>query len=133
MSGKRSGTGMRSLKKQQLKACRQKLAERREELERALGLEVGSCGGEPETGDNCLKEAQVSLSLQNRERLAMELRAVESALRRIEHNKFGVCQACEEPIGEKRLLIVPTATHCISCQCELEERAKKRGLVFNQT
>jgi DnaK suppressor protein len=48
-------------------------------------------------------------------RRAARLRALETALRRIETDEFGWCEACGEPIAERRLDIDPTATRCIAC------------------
>lgn len=38
-----------------------------------------------------------------------------AALRRLDSNEFGYCDDCGEEIGEKRLMLNPTVTRCISC------------------
>lgn len=52
-----------------------------------------------------------------------ELREVESALRRISSGGFGLCVDCGEPIEERRLQAMPSASRCIRCQ----ERAENTG------
>lgn len=43
------------------------------------------------------------------------LRAIEAALARIEAGEFGWCEACGEPIGERRLDLDPTLGRCVAC------------------
>ncbi|MCB9832034.1 MAG: TraR/DksA family transcriptional regulator [Planctomycetes bacterium] len=50
-----------------------------------------------------------------------ELVAVAEALARIEDGAFGLCEECEQPIGDKRLLALPSARYCIGCQTALEK------------
>ncbi len=51
-----------------------------------------------------------------------ELAAVRAAIRRAEEGRFGICDACEEPINPARLAADPSATLCIGC-AEAQERA----------
>jgi DnaK suppressor protein len=51
-----------------------------------------------------------------------ELRAVESALERIEQGSYGICDSCGLPIGIDRLRAQPSALLCIGCQTEAERR-----------
>lgn len=44
-----------------------------------------------------------------------ELKAIDSALSRIENDAYGVCLVCEEDISEERLEAVPHATLCRNC------------------
>lgn len=39
-------------------------------------------------------------------------RNIVRALKKIEHNTFGICEICEEPIAPQRLAILPTARTC---------------------
>ena len=41
---------------------------------------------------------------------------VAAALKRIEADEYGLCVACEEPIGQRRLTAIPWAKFCIRCQ-----------------
>ena len=51
-----------------------------------------------------------------------ELNRIEALLERIKHDQdFGICEECERPIPEARLMIVPEAVLCVACQQELEK------------
>jgi|GEM_PF-899914 len=132
MSGKRGGSGKKILPKKQIRAIQRRLEERKAKLVKILRLEVGSSGGEPEAIDNCQKELQVSLSLKDRERLAMEFQAIEAALKRINSQTFGICYDCQEPISRARLESLPTAIRCIECQGEFEEKARRKGFSYGR-
>ena len=51
------------------------------------------------------------------------LKQVDEALHKIRQDSYGLCEACGEMIGERRLEALPFARLCIACQ-EEEERAK---------
>ena len=44
------------------------------------------------------------------------LHDIDEALRKIEEGSYGICEECGEPIGEKRLSVLPAATLCVICQ-----------------
>ncbi len=46
-------------------------------------------------------------------RLLMQIR---EALERIDHDSYGICVHCEEPIEFRRLEAVPWARYCLKCQ-----------------
>jgi RNA polymerase-binding protein DksA len=50
------------------------------------------------------------------ERAQQTLTAIGDALRKIEEGTYGVCEACGEPIGAKRLSAIPWARLCIDDQ-----------------
>lgn len=54
-----------------------------------------------------------------------KLRRIDIALKRIQEGTFGICGSCSDPISEKRLMINPIYTLCISC-AEYREIAKNR-------
>lgn len=45
----------------------------------------------------------------------LEIAQIEAALGRIEDGVYGECATCGEPVGEKRLEVIPHAAQCISC------------------
>jgi DnaK suppressor protein len=53
------------------------------------------------------------------------LAKINSALVRISEGSFGICEECEEKIGEKRLIANPAFTTCISCAENLEIQKTK--------
>lgn len=50
------------------------------------------------------------------------LRQSQVALERIEDGSYGVCEACEGPIGKLRLQAFPRATLCMACKQKQERR-----------
>lgn len=61
------------------------------------------------------------------DRLRKRLLLIEEALEALENGDYGICEDCEEPINEKRLLLLPFTRWCVQCQSERERRAKLRG------
>jgi DnaK suppressor protein len=66
------------------------------------------------------KEFLLSLSDADREQLVQ----IDEALRRLEHDEFGLCQQCGKEISRKRLEAIPWAQYCISCQEKIEAEYK---------
>ena len=58
-------------------------------------------------------EQQRDLALRDRARHQLSL--VESALARLEQDRFGTCLRCGRPIADERLEALPWAEHCIDC------------------
>jgi DnaK suppressor protein len=50
------------------------------------------------------------------------LREISDALHRIEHDTYGICMECEEPISTKRLDAVAWARYCVTCQEAIADR-----------
>ncbi len=75
---------------------------------------------EPDIYDLCVqsysKEQLYSLCERDRELMMM----VKDALNKIDMNSYGLCEECEEPIGEKRLQALPWVKLCIHCQNKKE-------------
>ena len=57
---------------------------------------------------------------------------VNSALRRIEDENYGLCDGCSQPIEKTRLRALPFTRMCIKCQSE-HERGRKRFRPFGET
>lgn len=51
-----------------------------------------------------------------------KLKLIESALSRIEQNKYGLCIKCGVKIPQERLEAIPSALLCISCKTEDERK-----------
>ncbi len=56
-----------------------------------------------------------AMSQASAERRQQVLKKIESAIRRIDDDEFGMCLHCEEPIHPERLNFDPTSTLCIDC------------------
>jgi RNA polymerase-binding transcription factor len=57
--------------------------------------------------------------LNQRTQLIQDLR---SAIERVHSSQFGVCERCEQPIGQQRLRAIPWARFCVKCQSQVEAR-----------
>ena len=66
-------------------------------------------------------DEHVSLSLNSLD--FQQLGLVEEALDRIKVGDYGLCQACDGSIPDKRLKAVPWARYCIACQEQAAEPA----------
>jgi DnaK suppressor protein len=64
------------------------------------------------------RERDMSLSLNQRDR--QKLVMIEDAIKRIESGSYGMCPACQEPIDENRLRVMPFTRYCLSCMEEEE-------------
>ena len=81
------------------------------DIERDVGDEV----------DNSMVEQERELNLLLQDREKQHLEAIEEALQRIETGEYGFCDECGAQIDQKRLIVIPLAQLCITCQ-QNEER-----------
>jgi DnaK suppressor protein len=117
-----------SLKGAKVEKFRQRLlAKRKELLSGVRGANVKSLESTGEEIQDIADQASSAytkeflLSIGDTERRL--LKQVDDALHKIRQETFGLCEACGETIGERRLDALPFARLCITCQ-EEEERAK---------
>jgi DnaK suppressor protein len=54
-----------------------------------------------------------------------ELAEVQQALRRLESGTYGDCFDCGEPIALQRLMVLPAARRCATCQAATEQAATR--------
>jgi DnaK suppressor protein len=104
------------------------LQARLEQLERELQAGIAKQRAQLATHDsatsnNFVAGSEGALSIESDdEALAMlsheecEWTAVHEALSRIKDGRYGTCARCEEPIGRDRLVAVPYASLCLTCQ-----------------
>lgn len=59
-----------------------------------------------------------------REKEQRTLADIDEALQKMDEGTYGLCEDCEEPIGEKRLVLNPTARLCLTHQEEVERKRK---------
>jgi len=65
------------------------------------------------------EQEEVDLALEHS--VGERLTAVDEALRRFEHGKYGACERCGTDIAPDRLRAVPWASLCIECQTKKEK------------
>jgi DnaK suppressor protein len=74
-----------------------------------------------------LEQLGRDMSLKEQER--RELVAIERALTKMSTGNYGVCEDCGEPIPPKRLMVLPEARLCASCQAFEERQNQKLKVV----
>jgi len=65
---------------------------------------------------------QQSMVQANRRTAQNRLARIDAALRRVDHDEYGMCVECEEEIGYARLTAQPETPFCIDCQSRKEVR-----------
>lgn len=76
-------------------------------------------GSQPDESAQEITEYEQNISLEHS--LEDELTLINRALKKIEENKYGFCEACGEEIPFGRLEIRPQALLCIACKAKREE------------
>ena len=109
----------------ELKLIKQKLEDRRQELEQrvvAINADVSHLN-QPLSND----WSEQAVERENDEVLEAlgnssqdELRQIHLALQRIEDGRYENCEECDQTIPAKRLELVPHTTHCTHCAEKLE-------------
>ena len=76
--------------------------------------------GQGSSGVDMEKEAdeveQYSTLLPIEHSLEIRLQNISLALEKIKKRKYGLCEKCQQPIGEKRLRVSPEARICLKCK-----------------
>jgi len=82
--------------------------------------------GVADEDEQALSEMMQTLASQRNKKQAERVAQIDRALHRLRSapDEFGLCEECEEEIGEKRLALMPFATLCLECQ---SKRDPKRG------
>lgn len=71
------------------------------------------------------RERELTLMLGDRERA--KIQEIDDALERLNDKYYGVCEECEEPIGQERLRALPFTTVCIECKSNNEQASRFKG------
>lgn len=95
-----------------------------DELEKLHGFMQAEVDIDPEEGDNEVSEREKNAALISV--LKRKVNDIDAALTALEKGNYGMCQRCENDIEPERLEIKPDATHCVSCQREIERLTKRR-------
>lgn len=118
-----------------VKDTRQRLIRRRDALRRALAGDMSLLlsSNHDAVGDEidaaiATEQAELRSQMLNFE--SRELAQIESALDKIEHGRYGRCEACESAIAPARLKALPYATECIDC-ARRDERRGASGSRFS--
>ena len=116
---------------EQLKKFRKQLEAMKGEIisdvEQTLTDMTSQHGNIPDPTDRATIESDRDFELRLRGRERKLLDKINQAIARIDNGTYGVCAACEEEIGIKRLEARPVATFCIDCKIQQEQREKNLG------
>lgn len=123
----KSKKGEKYMSPEQLKHFRELLYARKEELMLA-GKHFLEKIQYPELpadlADRATQEETLALAVSMRDHNRQQLQKIERALKQIDKQDYGYCEACGEEIGLKRLEIRAAASLCVECQSLSEIRSK---------
>jgi len=80
----------------------------------------GSAGGEVMENE-AMEVEEYSSRLPVEHSLELKLKAINLALKKMEEDKYGICERCGEPINPERLKAYPAARTCVECKPSKEE------------
>ncbi len=119
------------MEKELLERFKTQLEEKRDailnEVGRTLSEMTDQNSNVPDPNDRATIESDRSFELRIRERERKLLVKIEEALERVDDGTFGICEACGEDIGVKRLEARPVTTLCIDCKTLQETKEKSQG------
>ena len=78
----------------------------------------------PDPTDRASMESDRNFELRIRDRERRLIAKIKDAIKRIDDGVFGICECCEEEIGEARLQARPVTTLCIDCKTEQERKER---------
>lgn len=117
-------------RKDSLLRLHQRLKEKRDELRRALSLEM-ELGRRPrdvgDIGDDALDDTEKELNSQIIAFESQELTQIERALELIRSGRYGRCEACDKSIPIERLRALPFTPFCVRCQENVENHGDAEG------
>ncbi len=120
-----------AMDRERLEYFREELHKKKEEILAEAGKTLSDMtaqtGNVPDPNDRATIESGRNFELRIRQRESRLTAKIEEALVRIDDGTFGICQACGEPIGLKRLEARPVTTLCIDCKTLQENRERLVG------
>ena len=117
------------LKKQELIQTLDRLMKSRREYDGQL-----TAGDFIEEVDGAQREISAHSQFSLIERKNKELQKIDYLLNRAaEEQHFGLCEECGTRIPKERLLLVPEATLCVTCQRELEKMDSRMSMASQST
>src|SRR4030042_879337 len=81
----------------------------------------------PDPNDRASLESDRNFELRIRDRERKLIIKMQEALKRMDDGVFGICDVCNGPISEKRLMARPVTTLCIDCKMKQEKMEKHKG------
>ena len=121
-----------AMKPEKLEFFRVMLSQKINELLDEAGKTVsemtsGSKENYPDPNDRASLESERNFELRIRDRERKLIFKMQEAIKRIDDGTFGVCDLCQGPISDKRLMARPVTTLCIDCKMKQEKMEKLKG------
>ncbi len=104
---------------QQIEELRQQLSQKLSEIEERLAQDNDLIRDKTDLGDDvdrANREESQQMQLNRRQHDLAMVKSIKDALRRIEDQDYGFCEACGEDINIARLKARPESRYCIDCQ-----------------
>ena len=99
-----------------LRAERERIAEQLAKWQQSERSLLADVQDEPrDSGDRAADQHAVAELASLSERAARRLRAIDKALERAEHGRFGICERCQGRIPATRLRAIPETALCVRC------------------
>lgn len=86
-----------------------------------------SYSNEADPLDRATEERSRNDRMRMRDRESRLIVKIRKAMVAIEEGTYGICDACEEPIGIERLKARPVTTYCIDCKTRQEAHERLVG------
>lgn len=74
-------------------------------------------------GDPSIHEWELNYSL--RKDVERRLHSLQTALDKLEHGSYAICEVCGKPIDPERLAILPETTRCVDCARKKSDRVTR--------
>lgn len=71
--------------------------------------------------ENAQEVSQYTTDIETERVLENTLKDIDNSLKAIEKGTYGICKYCGKEIEEKRLLIRPFSSACVSCKTKLQQ------------
>lgn len=112
------------MNKKEIEKFKKFLLAKRADLEKIVKAKKENDLTDVEIGDeidsaSATSEKELMFEQTDNEKVMLD--GIESALRRMETGKFGVCENCGADIKEGRLKAIPWVRYCITCQNKSEK------------
>lgn len=114
------------MKSSELQAIRESLVAQKSSIlnkQRELKTETLLSSHLADESEQMVIEQSQNLSLHLREKERQVLLQIEKALSKISDGTYGLCEACDDPIGLKRLHARPFTHLCVACMEEQESQS----------
>lgn len=96
-----------------------------QEAERTVHHMQDDTDNPSDPNDRATQEEEFALELRARDRERKLTRKIDEAVKRLDNDDYGYCEACGAEIGLRRLEARPTATLCIDCKTLQEQRERQ--------